>query len=121
MIVDILVEARRNNLRDGITGALICRQDLFIQLIEGPEAKVDELYSRIAVDSRHRDVRLTLSANISVRMFPGWEMLDDQLPSITWSPEEVADGAIERTTPAALRAMFEQVASKARERMSASS
>lgn len=27
----ILTTARRNNRRDGITGALICRDDLFVQ------------------------------------------------------------------------------------------
>ena len=118
-LAGILVEARRNNQRDEITGALICRHDIYIQLIEGPEAAIDALYARIAVDNRHCEVRLALSSEASERMFPEWEMLDDDLPSITWSTEEVADGAIERTTPAALRAMFEQVASRARARAEA--
>ena len=34
-LVGILASARRNNERDGITGALICREDLFVQLLEG--------------------------------------------------------------------------------------
>lgn len=118
-LAGILVEARCNNKRDEITGALICRHDIYIQLIEGPAAAIDALYARIAVDNRHCEVRLALSSEASERMFPEWEMLDDELPSITWSPEEVADGAIERTTPAALRAMFEQVASRARARSEA--
>jgi hypothetical protein len=37
----ILFDARRCNTRDGITGALICRDDLFLQLLEGPEAAVE--------------------------------------------------------------------------------
>ena len=115
-LAGILVEARRNNLRDDITGALVCRHDLYIQLIEGPEAEIDALYARIADDNRHCEVRLILSNDVSERMFPEWQMLDDEMPTITWSPEEVADGAIERTTPAALYAMFEQVASRARAR-----
>ena len=43
MLAGILSSARRNNPRDGITGALICRDDLFLQLLEGPEAAVEAL------------------------------------------------------------------------------
>ena len=43
----ILFDARRCNTRDGITGALICRDDLFLQLLEGPEAAVEAAYARI--------------------------------------------------------------------------
>ena len=34
----ILMFARRNNPREAITGALICRHDLYLQLLEGPPA-----------------------------------------------------------------------------------
>jgi hypothetical protein len=37
----ILIIARRNNPRDSITGALICRLDLYLQLLEGPQAAVE--------------------------------------------------------------------------------
>ena len=37
---DILISARRHNREDGITGALICRADLFLQLLEGPDSEV---------------------------------------------------------------------------------
>ena len=58
MLNGILVQARRNNPRDDITGCLICRQDLYIQLIEGPVAPIDALYTKIAVDDRHLNVEL---------------------------------------------------------------
>ncbi len=41
MLTGILFDARRCNARDGITGALICRDDLFLQLPERPEAAVE--------------------------------------------------------------------------------
>ncbi len=114
MLAGILVQARRNNRRDDITGALVCRHDLYIQLIEGPEPAIDALYSRIAADNRHNDVRLALSDTVSERMFPEWEMLDDDMPTLTWTPTQIADGAIEQASPEELLAIFEGIAAKAR-------
>jgi hypothetical protein len=106
MLAGILSGARRNNARDGITGALICRHDLYLQLIEGPPARIDALYARIAVDDRHGDVRLLLTQDVSERMFAAWAMLDDQAPTLFWSPADVAAGALEAAGPAALIAAF---------------
>ncbi len=119
MLAGILMQARRNNPRDGITGALICRQDLYIQLIEGPEAKIDALYAKIAEDDRHCDVRLALSDTVSERIFPEWEMLDDEMPSLTWTRDEIANGAIEQATPKMLRSVFQKIANNARSREAA--
>jgi len=112
----ILVGARRNNQRDGITGALICRHDLYLQLIEGSDAAIDALYARITRDDRHDNIRMLLSDTVDRRMFPEWAMLDDEMPSIAWSAAEVAAGAVEAATPGALRAVFERVADTARAR-----
>ncbi len=106
MLAGILSSARRNNRRDDITGALICRHDLYLQLIEGPPAPIDALYARIAVDDRHGDVRLLLTEDVVERMFPAWAMLDDEAPSLFWSPVEIAAGALEAASPAALRDAF---------------
>ena len=35
MLAGILLDARRCNKRDGITGALVCRHDIYLQLLEG--------------------------------------------------------------------------------------
>lgn len=114
MLAGILVQARRNNRRDDITGALICRHDLYLQLIEGPEPAIDALYSRIAGDDRHCEVQLMASDNVDERIFPEWEMLDDDVSSMSWTPAEIADGAIENTSAGALRTMFQAIAAKAR-------
>ena len=106
MLAGILSSARRNNPRDNVTGALICRHDLYLQLIEGPPAAIDILYQRIADDDRHDDVRLLMTADIGERMFPDWAMLDDEAPSLFWSPGEVAAGALEATNSAALLEPF---------------
>ena len=114
ILAGILTRARRNNDRDDISGALICRQDMYLQLIEGPADKIDALYARILVDDRHCDVQLLLSAEVDERLFPEWSMLDDTMPSMAWSPGEIADGAIEDATPAMLQTIFGNVARTAR-------
>ena len=40
----ILTTAQRNNLRDGITGTLICREDLYMQLLEGDRPAVEAAF-----------------------------------------------------------------------------
>ena len=114
MLAGILTAARRNNRANGITGALICRQDMYIQLVEGPDEAIDALYQRILADDRHTDVKLEMSTPVDERMFPEWDMLDDTNPSMTFSKDEVEDGAIERANPAALQALFRRIAEKAR-------
>jgi hypothetical protein len=113
-LAGILIQARRNNRRDDITGALICRHDVYLQLIEGPAGAIDVLYARIVEDDRHAEVSLALSETVEERMFPEWEMLDDELPTLTWSPAEIAAGAIEKAGPGELRAVFHRIADKAR-------
>ncbi|MET3760096.1 BLUF domain-containing protein [Sphingomonas sp. UYEF23] len=116
MLAGILVGARRNNARDDVTGALICRHDLYLQLIEGAAPAIDALYARILRDDRHSSVRLLLSDNVETRMFPEWSMLDDEMPSMAWSPAEVQAGAVEAAPASALREIFERIATIARER-----
>ncbi len=116
MLAGILVGARRNNARDDITGALICRHDLYLQLIEGAAPAIDALYARILRDDRHSDVRLLLSDTVETRMFPEWSMLDDEMPSMAWSPAEVMAGAIEAASATTLREIFERVAAIAHQR-----
>jgi hypothetical protein len=106
MLAGILSVSRRNNPRDGITGALICRGDLYLQLIEGPAEAIDALYARIAQDDRHANVELLLSEEAHARLFPNWAMLDDTAPSLTWAAQDVAAGALKKATPDELRAPF---------------
>lgn len=116
MLAGILMTARRNNPKYGITGALICRQDMYIQLIEGPEAAIDTLFERIRVDDRHVNVQLEVSATVEERLFPEWDMLDDTDPSMTFSKDAVEAGAVDRASADSLRAMFRRIAEQARRR-----
>ena len=106
ILSSLLMVARRNNARHAITGALICRDDLYLQLIEGDEAPIGALFDRIATDDRHLDVTLLSRAVVDDRVFPDWAMLHDPARSWLWSPDEIARGALDAAEPAALRAVF---------------
>jgi Sensors of blue-light using FAD len=110
MLGGILVSSRRNNPKHDITGCLIVRHDLYLQLLEGPEAAVDALFARIAVDNRHLDARCLVRETVEARLFPDWAMRDDPAQSWLWSPEEVGNGALMAASPIELRAVFERVA-----------
>lgn len=109
-LAGILLDARRCNRRDGVTGSLICREDLYLQLLEGPEDKVEACFARIGKDDRHLNVRLISRRMVEARLFPQWAMRDDPARSWMWSAAEVADGAADRATADEVIAIFERIA-----------
>jgi hypothetical protein len=109
-LTSILMQARKNNARNGITGALICREDLFLQILEGPRDLVTATFSRILRDERHVDVVNLLSNEIHGRLFPEWSMRHDPAQSWMWTPEEVARGAIGRASDQEILGTFESLA-----------
>jgi hypothetical protein len=109
----ILLDARRCNVRDDITGLLVCRADLYLQLLEGPEAAVDATYRRILADDRHIDLRLLSRQTVETRLFPLWSMKDDPARSWLWSKTEVEAGALDRATPAEVQVVFHRLSAEA--------
>jgi hypothetical protein len=105
----ILLDARRCNMRDGITGTLIVRQDLFLQLLEGPAEAVDAAYKRISRDDRHINVRQLTRRDVSERLFAEWAMRHDPARSWMWSMDEVANGAIQQASEAEILNVFERL------------
>nr|WP_310523817.1 BLUF domain-containing protein [Polymorphobacter sp.] len=110
MLNGILLQARRNNARDGLTGALICRADLYLQLLEGPPAAVDATFARIARDNRHLTVTPINRTIVAARLFPEWTMRDDPAQSWLWTAAEVERGALDNAPPSAVVAIFERLA-----------
>ena len=106
MLDGILVDARRCNGRDNITGALVCRQDVYVQLLEGPREKVGETYDRIREDDRHVEVNLRYFGESSARLFGDWAMLHDPARSWLWSRSEIEKGVLERAGVAGFRRIF---------------
>ena len=102
----ILLDARRANLRDGVTGALICRADIYLQWLEGPEDLVRATLARIKRDDRHLEVTLHVAELVPERMFGQWAMLHDPAATWIWTQKEVAEGAAERATPEEITGFF---------------
>ena len=71
---DILTASRRNNALMGITGLLLFLEGGFLQILEGEERAVRELYTRVANDPRHRNTHLMLDRETPCRAFPDWSM-----------------------------------------------
>ena len=109
---DILTVSRARNSRDGITGTLICRADIYLQLIEGPDAAIAATYARIAADDRHLEINVLVEGPVTSRLFPQWAMRDDPPRSWMWSQAEVTAGAIDTATPAQILSVFERLASE---------
>ncbi len=107
---NLLLDSRRANQRDSITGALIARHDLYLQLLEGPQRQVEAVYHRILDDDRHVDITKLVEREIETRLFPGWAMRDDPADSWVWTIEQVRDGAIERTTEDEVLGFFTRLA-----------
>lgn len=71
----ILVTARRNNARDGLTGALIYNGHNFMQLLEGDAERVDACLAAIREDARHSGMIEIRRRAIEQREFADWTML----------------------------------------------
>ncbi len=108
----ILMIARRNNAHDAITGALICRHDLYLQLLEGPQAAVEARYHKIARDDRHLEVVKRVSRPVTKRMFPTWAMRDDPARSWMWTAKEISEDALDRAAPLDFIAVFGRLAAE---------
>ena len=106
VLSSILLDARRANVRDGITGALICRADIYLQWLEGPEDQVTNVLERIEKDDRHVEVKVHVAERVSARVFGEWAMLHDPAASSIWPQRDVADGAVDRATPEELIGFF---------------
>ena len=82
----ILSKARKNNTDTDITGLLLYDgYGTFIQVLEGPEPAVENLFEKIQLDSRHTNINRIGCHHIKKRSFPDWKMgfrvLDQDLES----------------------------------------
>ena len=76
---DILIVARQNNARDGITGALAFTGGNFVQILEGVPVRLDDLLARLARDDRHHNLKVLARRTVETRDFLGWAMVSPRL------------------------------------------
>ena len=74
LVDSILRSSHAHNPALGITGVLCYGGDVYMQVLEGGRAAVNNLYNTIVRDSRHREVMLLQYGEIAERRFAGWTM-----------------------------------------------
>lgn len=70
----ILETSRRRNVQNDITGLLCYDGMRFLQILEGEQGAVADIYASIAADYRHRDVSLLHTGLSAKRSFKSWSM-----------------------------------------------
>jgi hypothetical protein len=73
-IESILQQSRSYNPSLGVTGILCHGGDVYMQVLEGGRAAVNELYNKIVRDPRHTEVLLLHYEEVAERRFSGWTM-----------------------------------------------
>lgn len=73
-LLDLLRESRARNVTIGVTGMLLHKDGNFIQVIEGPEDKVRELFAAISADPRHHGIIVLHEEHVPARQFEEWSM-----------------------------------------------
>lgn len=105
----ILAVARKCNARDNVSGALVCRQDIYLQLLEGSLEAVNAAYMRICRDDRHAGIKKLVSRRASKRFFSNWSMLHDPAISLIWNQQQIRDGILDRIPQSKIIGMFEAI------------
>jgi hypothetical protein len=71
---NILAVSHKNNPSRNITGILLFKGGLFIQLLEGSYDSVRQLYERISKDARHGDIKIAWERTSDNRLYGEWAM-----------------------------------------------
>ncbi|WP_179345822.1 BLUF domain-containing protein [Winogradskyella ursingii] len=70
----MLLKAKRKNKRLKISGCIVYCNNRFIQLIQGSKADIQQLYSEIRSDNRHRQVTTLLEQSSEHKIWSDWSM-----------------------------------------------
>jgi|ETNmetMinimDraft_22_1059887.scaffolds.fasta_scaffold00177_10 hypothetical protein len=70
----LLTLSRWKNEQVGITGMLLYHGQEFLQILEGDQASVKNLYKRIEGDKRHHGAHVVWEGEIDERGFDAWTM-----------------------------------------------
>ncbi len=79
-IQDILLHARRRNIKSGVSGILLYNQLEYFQVLEGSKAAVKLIFRSILRDRRHTNVVTLQRGPAGSRIFHSWSMAYKELP-----------------------------------------
>jgi hypothetical protein len=70
----IAADSRFQNLKNEITGILLCKDGSILQVLEGEREIVKNLYARIIQDTRVMNPLVLIQRRVADREFPNWSM-----------------------------------------------
>lgn len=73
-LLEILARSRTKNAEVGITGMLLYKDGNYMQVLEGEEKAVRDLYARIRRDPRHLGIVTLVEGRRDNRCFGDWSM-----------------------------------------------
>ncbi len=91
-LTNIFDTSNKNNPEKGITGCLLIGSNSYLQFLEGPSSAVEALYSKIQVDSRHKNVKKLHDQRIDEKLFSSWSMKFAPFNNLEWSNKEFDAG-----------------------------
>jgi len=74
LLRDIESTSKQYNQAHDITGLLVATDHQFLQVLEGPRAALNRLYSRILQDPRHENCVILTYHKVVRRRFEDWSM-----------------------------------------------
>ena len=87
-IADILTASCKNNAEKDVTGILLYHEGCILQVLEGEQQTVTDLYQKIKRDKRHKDVIQLVQGTCEERNFGEWSMGFKAVNNSDWNEYE---------------------------------
>ena len=101
--------SQKNNSESGISGCLLIGSNSYLQLLEGPDSAVENLYSKIKMDSRHKKVKKLFEQHIEEKSFSSWSMKFAPFNNIEWGNKEFDAGKFQNISAGAAVNVFKSI------------
>ena len=108
-LTDIYDISQKNNSESGISGCLLIGSNSYLQLLEGPDSAVENLYSKIKMDSRHKKVKKLYEQHIEEKLFSSWSMKFAPFNNIEWGNKEFDAGKFQNISAEAAVKVFKSI------------
>ena len=108
-LTDIYDISQKNNSESGISGCLLIGSNSYLQLLEGPESAVENFYSKIKVDSRHKKVKKLFEQHIEEKLFSSWSMKFAPFNNVKWDNKEFDAGKFQNINATAAVKVFQSI------------
>ena len=91
-LTHIFDTSQNNNPEKGISGCLLIGSNSYLQFLEGPSLAVEQLYSKIKFDTRHKSVKKLHDKSVEKKLFLSWSMKFAPFSNLEWSNQEFDSG-----------------------------